>query len=224
MKDIFNREEIRRLQKAAREKDKKVLVEWMKQYDNQISELMRREYEKAYQEELIDSIDNFCLAVLYTAKFSETTDLDGDKLSEFIEDLYSTIDMFRTGEFNPKDYVEDLEKCGIKIENYKYKPRERKIITLCGSTKFKDEFLKKAQDLTLENWIVLMPNVFAHTDSIEITDEQKEELDKLHKEKIHISDAIYVINKNNYIGNSTRSEIEYAKANRKKIYYLEEED
>jgi hypothetical protein len=47
-------------------------------------------------------------------------------------------------------------------------------------------------------------------------------LDEIHKRKIDLSDAIFVINKNGYIGNSTMSEIEYAKSKNKWVLYLEE--
>ena len=129
--------------------------------------------------------------------------------------------MFRTGEFNAKDYVEDLEKCGIKIENYRYKPRERKIITLCGSTRFKDLFFSVAKELTLAGNIVLMPMVFHHADNDDLTEEQKIRLDNLHKLKINMSDAIYVINYGGYIGKSTYGEIDWASKLNKQIFFLE---
>lgn len=46
-------------------------------------------------------------------------------------------------------------------------------------------------------------------------------LDNMHKRKIDMADAIYVINVGGYIGSSTRSEIEYAEKNGKKVMYLE---
>ena len=92
------------------------------------------------------------------------------------------------------------------------------IICLCGSTKFKEEFLEVNKAFTLEGAIVLMPGVFGHSGD-KITDEEKTKLDILHKYKIIMSDAIYVINKNNYIGQSTKKEIEFAKALNKPIYY-----
>lgn len=96
-----------------------------------------------------------------------------------------------------------------------------KIITLCGSTKFKNTFLTVNQYLTFQNKIVLMPGVYGHSDNIEISEDEKENLDKLHKEKILMSNAILVINNNNYIGESTKSEIEFAKNHGKIIIYLE---
>ena len=42
-------------------------------------------------------------------------------------------------------------------------------------------------------------------------------LGKIHSRKIDISDAIYVVNVNGYIGNSTRNEIEYAMSIGKEI-------
>ena len=95
-----------------------------------------------------------------------------------------------------------------------------KIITLCGSTKYKDMFLKINEQLTLDGNIVLMPGVFAHVDDIKITNKQKHNLDKLHKKKIDMSDEIFVINVDNYIGESTKSEIEYAKMHNKVVKYL----
>lgn len=46
-------------------------------------------------------------------------------------------------------------------------------------------------------------------------------LDDMHKRKIDMADGIYVINVGGYIGDSTRSEIEYAKALGKSVDYLE---
>jgi hypothetical protein len=95
-----------------------------------------------------------------------------------------------------------------------------KIITLCGSTKFKTIFENVNRDLTLKGKIILQPGCYAHYDNIELTQLEKENLDLLHKEKILMSDCIYVINENNYIGSSTKSEIEFAKQHNKPIYYL----
>ncbi|MBD8591206.1 hypothetical protein IFT92_26060 [Peribacillus simplex] len=95
-----------------------------------------------------------------------------------------------------------------------------KIITLCGSTKFKEEFEKINSLLTLEGNIVLSVGVFQHSNNIIITDEQKEKLDFLHKRKIDISDEIFVINVNGYIGSSTQSEVDYAIMKQKTVRYL----
>ena len=97
------------------------------------------------------------------------------------------------------------------------------VITLCGSTKYKDEFLQAQSALTLDGNIVLSIGVFGHTDNINLTSEVKAMLDDIHKRKIDMSDAIYIINKDGYIGDSTRSEIEYAKEHNKQIYYMFEE-
>lgn len=96
------------------------------------------------------------------------------------------------------------------------------IITLCGSTRFKDEFLKAQRDLTLAGHIVLTVGLFGHADNILLTSEEKIRLDNLHKEKINMSDAIYVINKDGYIGESTFSEIDWAYRMKKEVYFLEE--
>lgn len=98
------------------------------------------------------------------------------------------------------------------------------IITLCGSTRFKDEYELVAKDLALQGHTVLSVNLFAHADNIELTQEQKIRLDNAHKQKISISDAIYVINKGQYIGESTYGEIDWAERLGKKIFFFEDID
>lgn len=99
--------------------------------------------------------------------------------------------------------------------------RKYKIITLCGSIKFKDTFLKVQENLTLEGNIVFTPNFFNNIEKEEISLDTKKMLDEMHRQKIDMSDEIYVINLNGYIGESTKSEIEYAKSKGKNISYLE---
>ena len=104
-----------------------------------------------------------------------------------------------------------------------------KVITLCGSTKFKDEFMKAQKDLTLKGYIVISVGLFGHSRDSEVWENMddgtltktKKMLDDMHKRKIDMSDEIFVINVGDYIGNSTKSEIEYAKKHGKKVKYLE---
>lgn len=97
-----------------------------------------------------------------------------------------------------------------------------KVITLCGSTRFKEQFLETQKRLTLAGNIVISVGLFGHSGDNEVwTDGTKEMLDDMHKRKIDMADSIYVINVGGYIGESTRSEIEYAKKNGKDVQYLE---
>ena len=98
-----------------------------------------------------------------------------------------------------------------------------KVVTLCGSTKFKDDFIKAQEELTLRGCIVLSVGLFGHADGkyqTDITPEVKEMLDDMHKRKIDMADTIYVINRNDYIGESTMSEIDYALKNGKRVQYM----
>ena len=105
-----------------------------------------------------------------------------------------------------------------------------KIITLCGSTRFKGEFMEAQKRLTLEGNIVISVGLFGHSGDNEVWENMgegtltrtKEMLDDMHKRKIDMADEIYVINVGGYIGSSTQSEIEYAKAAGKQVRYLEE--
>ena len=95
-----------------------------------------------------------------------------------------------------------------------------KVITICGSLKFQKEMMMEAEKLTLKGNCVLTP-VYPILENIEKTEIQLEKLKEAHFKRIELSDAIYVINKDNYIGKSTKLEIEYAEKTGKEILYLE---
>lgn len=105
-----------------------------------------------------------------------------------------------------------------------------KVITLCGSTRFKDEFMQAQKSLTLDGNIVISVGLFGHAGDDEVWENMAEGtwtstkamLDDMHKRKIDMADEIYVINVGGYIGESTREEIEYAKQTGKKVRYYEE--
>ena len=98
-----------------------------------------------------------------------------------------------------------------------------KVITLCGSTKFKEQYLEAQKRLTLEGNIVISVGLFGHSGDDEIwTEDTKAMLDDMHKRKIDMADEIFVINVGGYIGESTRSEIQYAIETGKDVRYLEE--
>ena len=115
------------------------------------------------------------------------------------------------------------------IENYK-------IVTLCGSTRFKEQFLEAQKRLTLEGCIVISVGLFGHSGDEEVWKPgTKEMLDDMHLRKIDLADEIFVIrstygrllptgrkNVGGYIGESTKREIAYAKKTGKKVNYLEE--
>ena len=96
-----------------------------------------------------------------------------------------------------------------------------KIITLCGSTKFRKEFEKAQEKETLNGNIVISVGLFGHESGMDMSGATKRMLDQLHFKKIDLADEILVINPGGYIGLSTCDEIHYAIACRKDIHWLE---
>jgi hypothetical protein len=94
-----------------------------------------------------------------------------------------------------------------------------RIVVLCGSTRFFDEFQRMNMAETLEGNIVLSV-ALARCEDAGITAAQKIALDELHKRKIDLADEVIVINPGGYIGTSTASEIAYAEEHGKPIRYL----
>lgn len=99
------------------------------------------------------------------------------------------------------------------------------VVTLCGSTKFKNEFVQIQKELTLKGYIVISVGLFGHSGDEEVWEGMDEDtltktkimLDDMHKEKIDMADEIFVVNPNDYIGDSTWSEICYAYMTDKRI-------
>ena len=108
-----------------------------------------------------------------------------------------------------------IEKGGLKMN------KTYNVITLCGSTRFKDKFMKVEKELTLQGNIVISLSLFERSgDSHLISDNIKEMLDSMHKQKIDMADEVFVINVGGYIGDSTKAEIDYAlKMNKRVSYY-----
>lgn len=102
------------------------------------------------------------------------------------------------------------------------------VIVLCGSTRFFDEFQKANYELTMAGKIVLSVGFYPHSkaeaghgEGVGHNSVEKVALDELHKRKIDLADRVFVLNVGGYIGESTRSEIEYALDHKKPIDWLE---
>ena len=93
-----------------------------------------------------------------------------------------------------------------------------KIVTICGSMKYQKEMMIAAEEMALAGNCVLTP-VYPVIEEIVIKDDYKKSFDEAHFKRIEMSDAILVVNIDNYIGNSTKKEIEYAKSLEKEVIY-----
>jgi|GEM_PF-486430 len=145
-----------------------------------------------------------------------------------------------SGEMNanePDKYTEwkwfDLDKLPEKIfypsAEVIARHKNQKVVSICGSMRFAKEQKEVAEKLELENDYCVIQCIyggdkdFSKGSSKNYTKHEEDTLDKLHKQKIDLSDAIFVVNVGGYVGNSTKSEIEYAKKTGKEIMYLEQE-
>lgn len=106
----------------------------------------------------------------------------------------------------------DNSKCLRTIRGQIMAPDFPSVVTLCGSTRFKDEFLRVQKEETLKGKIVLSVGLFGHSEALDMNGPIKAMLDNLHLRKIDMSNEVIFINQGGYIGESTRRELEYTKA------------
>lgn len=95
-----------------------------------------------------------------------------------------------------------------------------KVITICESMRYSKEMMKIAEELEIKNGYAVIQCIY-NVDGLKYEGLDANILDKIHRKKIDISDAIYVVNIDGYIGDSTKREIEYALSNGKEVMYYE---
>lgn len=94
-----------------------------------------------------------------------------------------------------------------------------KIITVCGSLRFMKEIMEITEKMALQGNCMLSIVYPMKPDKEDYADEEIAVLNKMHRERIKLADAILVVNVDNYIGSTTKSEIEFAKELNKEIIY-----
>ena len=156
MESLVNRNELRRLEKAAREKDKIKLRDWALQYERTLSSFIQEGYEKMYQRELANGFDILLLSVFYSLLTNERVKIEEDDIELVIDDLHKVIDSFRSGEYKPEDYLDKLSKLGLTLSDYNYEHRITDIVAFVISKEYSDrrdkmlEILKNQQVIFLE--------------------------------------------------------------------------
>ena len=96
----------------------------------------------------------------------------------------------------------------------------RIVVTLCGSTRFKQDYEDWNRRLTMMGYVVFSCGVFGHANGGELSEAQKRSLDDIHLRKIDLSDGIMVLDVDGYVGNSSQKEIEYARSRGKFVVML----
>ena len=93
-----------------------------------------------------------------------------------------------------------------------------KIYTLCGSMRFEKEMQEVAYYLETKKGYNILQCVYTVPGS-KPTAEELQALEQAHYQKIDISDGIYVLNMDGYIGESVRKQIDYAEQHGKEVIY-----
>ena len=96
---------------------------------------------------------------------------------------------------------------------------ELRVITLCGSMRFREEFERLEAELTLAGHVVLTPTSLPP--STELDAEERAQLGRIHLRKVAMADEVLVVNVGGYVGESTRRETEHARSRGIPVSYLE---
>lgn len=121
MKDLIidkmlDTNELNRLQRCAKNKDKKEILKWAQDFERRLSELYHKRYKEYYLSEYEERLKDIDTALMFALHFGEATKFGNKRLKEVMDDLSATIRGFYSGEYNRAEYREMLTKDGIKIE------------------------------------------------------------------------------------------------------------
>lgn len=115
---MFDTNELNRLQRCAKNKDKKEILKWGQDFERRIAQFYMKEYQEHYLKLYEERLKDLDTAVLYTLHFNESCKFGNKRLTGIMDDLAETIRGFYTGEYNRKEYRENLKNDGIKVEEF----------------------------------------------------------------------------------------------------------
>lgn len=165
----------------------------------------------------------YLLKALHEKAVKEELSLDEELAMNIVETVDALINELNKPKKEDEKYVRPaIGEKEVPMATMESGHEKMKVVTLCGSTRFKEQFLETQKRLTLEGDIVISVGLFGHSGDEEVWEPgTKEMLDKMHLQKIDMADEIFVLNVGGYIGESTRREIAHAEKTGKKIVYLE---
>ena len=138
----MNRQDYRRIKSMSKEE----MERWLYYEQVGIQNAVRKQYEDMYKDELDNSVQNFLFAIAYTLHFSDSINLQKDELASLMDDLFVSVEMFRKGEWKPKDYEQALKEDGIVFKPYDYSKLYRE-------KEGKYQQINQATKKFIEDWI-----------------------------------------------------------------------
>ena len=112
---MFNTNELNRLHRCAKNKDKKEIIKWGQEFEDRLNKKYYEIYKKQYMIWLEETFKDLDVALMYTLHFNESTKFGNKRLKSVMDDLAVTMQGYYRKEFSRKEYNKMLEDDGIKI-------------------------------------------------------------------------------------------------------------
>lgn len=113
--------------------------------------------------------------------------------------------------------------CAASWHSPKKEQPGKRVVCLCGSTKFKRAFHEWSARLALIGQVPLTVSMFSHADGIALDAAQVQQLNAAHARRIALADEIFVLDVGGYIGEGTKTDIGIAERLGKPVRYLSKE-
>lgn len=115
LKSLLDTNEINRIHRAAKNKDKKEIIKWAKEYEKYLNDKYYEIYREMYMQWLFETFKDIDIAICYTLHFNEATKFGNKRLKSFMDDLNIIFAGFYKQEFSRADYKKHLIDDGINL-------------------------------------------------------------------------------------------------------------
>lgn len=112
---LFDTNEINRLHRCAKNKDKKEIIKWGQDFERIVAQYYNDYFKNKYLNQYIERLKDIDTALMYLLHFSESTNFGNKRLKSIMDDLKVTVEGFYSGEFSRDEYRQMLKDDGIKI-------------------------------------------------------------------------------------------------------------
>ena len=113
LESLLDRSELRRLQRAAKEKDMVKIIEWAMQFEKTIQDSYNKLCQKELEKQVKTAIERYMIVIIYTLHFNEKLQFDEKTIEDFMKDVKATIKLFENEEYSLEEYKQMLKDDNI---------------------------------------------------------------------------------------------------------------
>lgn len=108
LKELFDKNELNRLERAVKDKNKLKVVEWGMQFENTIKQRYEEIFKEELEKQVHQAIERYMITIIFTLHFNDKLKFDEKTIRDFMQDVVATVDGFDKNEYSLEEYKQML--------------------------------------------------------------------------------------------------------------------